>query len=310
MRLTPKIHSLQALRAIAAWLVITDHAILELTHNSPANPASNLAWSLGEAGVYVFFVLSGFIMVHISWDAFSQPGAPMQFLRRRLVRIVPLYWGATLLALAYHRVSATHGAHAGLRELTYSLAFIPYPGDDNSWRPILPGGWTLNYEMLFYGVFTLGLLLPRPRGLAVVASSLALFVGVGFFLPAGSLSVLASPIIFWFLLGMGLALQWHRHNFSEPAWLARPARFLEPLGDASYSTYLSHGFVLTLLLRLWQRTAGEPGIWIIPVSLVVTTLIGWIVHVSVEKPVLQRVNNWLRPRGRPAAALGVAGVGR
>jgi exopolysaccharide production protein ExoZ len=287
MRITAKIHTLQALRAVAAWLVITDHAILELSHNALSDPATHLAWTLGSVGVCLFFVLSGFVMVHISWDSFDLPGVARNFFKRRLVRVVPLYWAATLLALAYHHVSATHGADAGWPELALSLAFIPYPGDGHSWTPILPQGWTLSYEMLFYSIFAISLMRPRGIALSAVAAILVSFVGVGRFIPEGSLATLASPIVLWFILGMGLAVIWRRMRLFEPSWLLGSARILEPWGDASYSTYLSHGFVLTMLLRLWTKLVGEPSIWIIPVSLAVATLFGWLVHISLERPLLR-----------------------
>src|SRR5262249_30609999 len=263
-----KLHSLQAARAIAAWLVVTDHALLEITHGQPQNSVTHLAWNLGSAGVYVFFVISGFIMVHICWESFGRPAAPASFLRRRIIRIVPLYWLATVAALAYHRVSATHGAHAGWLELLYSLAFIPYSGDDG-WHPIVPGGWTLNYEMMFYVIFALSLSFRRQIALPAVGVTLGTLVMVGSLLPNETLAYLASPIVLWFLLGMGLAVLWRWWGFEEPTWLARSAKLLEPLGDASYSTYLASGLILTMLLRVWIMTAGPPSIWIVPVSLAV-----------------------------------------
>src|ERR1700743_3794055 len=90
---------LQALRAIAAWMVIADHALLAVTRGDPSSSVTSLAWALGDGGVYIFFVISGFIMVHISWNDFGQPGAAQRFMRRRIVRIVPLYWLATIGAL-------------------------------------------------------------------------------------------------------------------------------------------------------------------------------------------------------------------
>jgi Acyltransferase family len=77
-----KIHFLQTARAIAAWLVIAAHALLELSHNAPDSRVTHLAWSLGSAGVYVFFVISGFIMVHICWESFGSRAASVGFLRR------------------------------------------------------------------------------------------------------------------------------------------------------------------------------------------------------------------------------------
>jgi peptidoglycan/LPS O-acetylase OafA/YrhL len=299
MPMTAKIHALQAARAVAAWLVIADHAILETTHNAPADPATHAAWTVGSTGVYAFFVLSGFIMVYISWDEFGRPGAAARFLTRRLVRIVPLYWIATLCALAYHRVSATHGAHAGWAELGLSLAFIPYAGDGNSWTPILPQGWTLSYEMVFYAIFAASLHLSRRVALPLVGITLAAFVGLGLGsgLPQGSLTVLASPIVLWFVLGMCLGAAWRFNALREPRWLGRTAQYLEPFGDASYSTYLSHGIVLTLILRTFAIGGSGPGIWIVPISLVVATLVGLSVHVLVERPLLRTIDRVIRAPG-------------
>jgi exopolysaccharide production protein ExoZ len=291
-----KIHFLQAARAFAAWLVIADHALLELSHNAPNNQVTHLAWSLGSAGVYVFFVISGFIMVHICWDNFGRRAAPADFLRRRIIRIVPLYWVATVAALAYHKVSATHGANSGWSDLAYSLTFIPYSGDDG-WHPILPGGWTLNYEMMFYVVFALGLALPRKLALPGVGAALSAFVVVGPYCANGAVRYLASPIVLWFLLGMGLAVIWHWQDFAEPPWIAKSAKLLERFGDASYSTYLVHGLTLTVLLRTWTMVAGSPSAWIVPLSLVVATTAGLTTHMLVEKPVLRIVTNFCSPKG-------------
>jgi exopolysaccharide production protein ExoZ len=282
-----KIHSLQALRAVAAWLVVTDHALLEITKNQSEDSVTRVAWALGSGGVSVFFVISGFIMVHICWDNFGGWTAATKFLLRRVIRIVPLYWLATVAALAFHRISATHGAHDGWPQLIYSLSFIPYSGSEGSWSPILPQGWTLNYEMMFYAIFALGLSFQRKIGLPAVGVILVVFVTTGPLLRNQTLAYLASPIVLWFLLGMGLAALWHWRAFEEPNWLAGSARVLEGLGDASYSTYLVHGLILTALLRAWTIEAGPPSMWIVPVSLVVVTVAGWTTHLLVEKPFLR-----------------------
>jgi exopolysaccharide production protein ExoZ len=309
MRPNMKLHFLQALRAVAAWLVIIDHILLEITQNQPGNSLTHIAWTLGSAGVDVFFVISGFIMVHICWQNFGQWATAADFLRRRVIRIVPLYWLATLAALAYHRVSATHGAHADWSELLRSLAFIPYADHDGLWSPILPQGWTLSYEMMFYGLFASGLSCPRQIALPAVGVTLGVFVMAGPFLANETLAYLASPIVLWFVLGMGLAVIWRWRGLAEPGWLARPTKFLEPLGNASYSIYLSHGIVLTMLLRAWIRVAGPPSMWLVPISLVVATLAGWGVHVLVENPVLRITTNLWKSNRDIAAGAKVRGTG-
>ena len=291
-----KLHCLQALRAIAAWLVVADHALLDITGNDPANAITPIAWMLGDVGVYTFFAISGFIMVLISWDDFARQGATTKFLRRRIVRIVPLYWLATIAALAFHRVSATHGANAGWPELVQSLLFIPYRDEGSSgFYPILPQGWTLSYEMMFYAIFALALIFRRPIGLAAVGGSLAALTLARLVLPPGALAHLASPIVLWFVLGIAVGACWRLGSFAEPRWLAKRARLLEPFGDASYSTYLVHGLVLTVLLRLWTAVAGAPTLWFLPASLVVATIAGCAIHVLVEKPILRFMSRPFAP---------------
>jgi peptidoglycan/LPS O-acetylase OafA/YrhL len=296
-----KLHSLQALRAVAALLVVIDHALLEISDNQPGGLITHVAWTLGSAGVYVFFVISGFILVHISWGSFGRPSSATNFLRRRITRIVPLYWLATIAAFAYHKVSATHGASDSWPELVRSLAFIPYCGGDGSWDPVLPQGWSLNYEMMFYAIFALGLSFPRKIALPAVGITLGAFVVIQPLLPNETLAYLSSPIVLWFLLGMGLATLWHWGGFEESERLARSTRCLEPLGDASYSTYLVHGFILTIVLRAWLLAAGPPSIWVVPISVAITAIAGWATYRFVETPILRITAN-LWPPGRAIVA--------
>jgi exopolysaccharide production protein ExoZ len=286
-----KMHFLQALRAIAAWLVVADHGLLDVTHGDPRNPATPVAWTMGSLGVYVFFVISGFIMVQISWQDFGRRGAAANFLRKRIIRIVPLYWLATVAAFAFHKVSATHGANAGWLDLLRSLLFIPYPDEDGGWAPVLAQGWTLNYEMFFYAIFTAAMAFPRQIAVPAIVSALVIFTLLGSLLPAGVLTYLSSPIVLWFAMGIGLAVFWQSYGLSEPKWLASSARLFEPFGDASYSTYLVHGLVLTMLLRIWVTMAGAPSVWFVLVGFAVTTVAGVGIHVALEKPILRVANN-------------------
>ena len=294
------LHYIQALRAIAALLVVADHTLLNVVHDQSPT-MTQLAGRLGSAGVYLFFVISGFIMVHICWKTFGQKRAAVDFLRRRVIRIVPLYWFATIAAFAYHRVSATHGANADLSELLYSLAFIPHANNEGLWEPVLPQGWTLNYEMMFYLIFALSLFLPRHMALPALGLTLAAIVIAGPIMPNEALQYLASPIVLWFLFGVGLGTIWRWRDLKEPKWVARLGKPLGPLGDSSYSTYLVHGLVLTMLLRVWLMTAGPPSVWILFVSLAVATLAGWVIYSVFERPLLQKLGNFRRPIGKSAS---------
>jgi exopolysaccharide production protein ExoZ len=286
-----KIHSLQALRAVAASLVVADHALLDVTRGDVENSATSLAWMMGRIGVAIFFVISGFIMVHISWDDFGRRGAAAEFLRRRVVRIVPLYWLATIAAFGFHKVSETHGADAGWPELLRSILFIPYSNDDGGWAPILAQGWTLNYEMFFYALFAAALSFRRQIAVPAIVGTLVIFTFAGSFLTPGILAYLSSPIVLLFVVGIGLAVLWRSYGLVEPKWFERLAKTFEPFGEASYSTYLVHGLALTVLLRIWVMAAGATSIWFVPVGFAVATVAGLTVHAALEKPLLRMANS-------------------
>ncbi|MCE3271471.1 MAG: acyltransferase 3 family protein [Ramlibacter sp.] len=147
--------SVQYLRAVAALLVVLHHA------RSPKpwlfNPLEQ--FNGGTTGVDIFFVISGFIMFTAARG--EQVGT---FVWRRLVRVAPLYWIATLLMLAL----AVRGGEAltadRLATLWKSFLFIPHFSLDfpDQVYPYYIPGWTLNYEMFFYALFAVGIAVGRP----------------------------------------------------------------------------------------------------------------------------------------------------
>jgi exopolysaccharide production protein ExoZ len=282
-----KIHFLQALRAVAAWLVVIDHALLAISGDVPESPVTQLAWTLGDTGVYMFFVISGFIMVVISWRDFARPRAGAIFLRRRFTRIAPLYWIATIGALIFHGFSGTHVSGFHVSEFIRSLLFIPDTDKAGRVAPILQQGWTLSYEMMFYVLFGVALALKRRVAVVALVCALVALVLLKPFLPAGLPTALASPIVLWFVLGIAAGYVWCSLQVTEPQWLARSAGALEIFGDASYSTYLAHGMVVTLISRLWMHAFGALSYGIVPAALVLATLVGWLAHIVLEKPVLR-----------------------
>ncbi|PCD01740.1 hypothetical protein COC42_16645 [Sphingomonas spermidinifaciens] len=206
-----KIASLQGLRFFAALLVVVGHAQHELREARPDLAASwgrvPFDWGLG---VDIFFVISGFIMMHMMADRFAEPGAPGRFLVRRLIRIVPLYWLATtatlLTALGLYRTP--DGAVHALA----SYLFLPWPHPDGRGIfPVLSLGWTLNFEMLFYLIFAAALGLRRSAGLALIGATFVILIALGRLGPAvPALRFWGDTIIFEFLFGIALALAMRR----------------------------------------------------------------------------------------------------
>ena len=214
-----KLAAIQILRAVAALLVVVSHTILRQAEWAPTDPlTSQTAIHIGLLGVWIFFIISGFIMSYTYYDNFALHGAAGQFIASRIIRIVPIYWLATALEVA---LRLHHGAGLDVHKLICSLFFIPVavePGPMAAMRPTLGVGWTLNYEMMFYAAFASVLLLSRRKGLTVLMVLMAGVVLTGTFFkpiadtraPTNLITFYSDPIILLFGVGVliGAAARW------------------------------------------------------------------------------------------------------
>jgi peptidoglycan/LPS O-acetylase OafA/YrhL len=156
-------------------------------------------------------------MVYASEPLFARSGAALTFFSHRVVRIAPLYWLATATYLLVAAAVPAFAKGYTLDWVLTSLFFIPYPRPDGVMQPIVGQGWTLNYEMFFYLVFTLAVF--GRRAAAVTFASLVL-IGVvlaGLIVAPSrpAFAYLSDPIILEFALGMLLALA-YRHGARVP----------------------------------------------------------------------------------------------
>jgi peptidoglycan/LPS O-acetylase OafA/YrhL len=329
--------SIQALRAVAALLVVLYHAF-ELWGLRVDPAAPGVKWTNGAAGVDIFFAISGFVMVISSRRLVEKPDAWLVFLWHRVIRIVPLYWLLTTLKIL--GVVLLPGIVLRTSHDFYSVAasylFLPVVDTAGHFRPVLPVGWTLTYEFLFYLFFAAALAI-RIDVLRILVPGLGLIAAVALFRTETwpDWTILFNTIVLEFVFGVVLA-QWTLRGFRlAPAFatalvlggfvtilvlpmgpenlrllswglpafaivagavslepLVAPAlpRWLLALGDASYSIYLSHGFVLPALMLLIDRFVS-PGLSAqaitIILCLVVSSIAGWVVYLVVENPTLQ-----------------------
>lgn len=268
-----KLVHIQILRALAALSVAFLHA---------QNDAVGLAQRSGfaftvplrfpwVAGVDVFFVISGFIMVYASRDFFARPRAQSIFLARRIARIVPLYWFATTLylAIAWLAPQFLNGSPLSLWTILASYLFIPFDHPGGPTQPIYSLGWTLNYEMFFYALFSLSLLGRKETGLSI------LVIGLSGLVLAGRLHAFSQPLAFWtdpiiLEFAFGIIIGWLRLNHVS---LDRITRICLILGGVGY-----------LLADLNRGGPGDdlmrPLAWGLPAALLVAA-----VALGPEKPV-------------------------
>lgn len=202
-----KLEKVQGLRAIAAILVIIDHSLTMIPNYEFMTP---FAWFLGEQGVAIFFIISGFIMAYRPTDHRSTVAAKVFFFKR-LERVAPLYWIMTIFA-ATLIASGTwlKGRSVSLTDILMSLFFIPYGDGVSAMRPVLGQGWTLNYEMFFYALFAASLFFPRKLGLSLLSAIIFTLCIVGFVVgpgftgrdPTTALQFYTSPHLILFLFGI------------------------------------------------------------------------------------------------------------
>ncbi|WP_419729317.1 acyltransferase family protein [Lichenicola sp.] len=153
-------------RGIAALLVVAVHARSHLLQASGPFPGADL-FRFGHVGVDFFFVLSGFIILHVHAGDIGRPARLGHYLQRRVTRVLPLYW--VILALSLLVVLARH-PWPPWSVLVTSVLLLPLPG------PLLvPVAWTLQHEMVFYALFAM-LILDRRLGLALFGGWLLLIV--------------------------------------------------------------------------------------------------------------------------------------
>jgi exopolysaccharide production protein ExoZ len=189
----PTLKSIQYLRALAAFSVAAFHAF----------QWARIDFDIGAAGVDIFFVISGFIM----WRTTEGTRiTAWEFLRRRAIRIAPLYWVVTLglagVALIWPARFPDIDPQGG--HVLASLAFVQHRNPEGQPFPVLTPGWTLNYEAAFYLLFALALTLPRANRLLAVTFALVAVSAFGFFHPP-AYEMLANPLLLEFLAGVLLA---------------------------------------------------------------------------------------------------------
>src|SRR5215470_12318280 len=113
--------TIQVLRAFAAYLVVLVHLAPLVSMAGGAEDALGF----GYAGVDLFFVISGFIMVYTTSRRETQP---WDFFAHRIARVVPMYWLLTLVVFAgvVFVPSLFQSTQANVVQLIKSLFFVPF----------------------------------------------------------------------------------------------------------------------------------------------------------------------------------------
>ena len=272
-----KIDIIEFSRFVAAMLVMCVHIPI---------------FGFGAFGVDVFFIISGFVMMH------STETTSSNFFKKRLIRILPNYYiftlGVFILALKFPHL--LNNTTADLNHLLKSLFFIPFNKNETGHFPILFLGWTLNLEMLFYSIFALSLMINKKyRGFISSYILLTIFF-ISAYINSFPLKAYNDFIIFEFILGMIIYLIIFKKNYIEsflmllaiiigclfheinlnnrlliyglPSMIImflmilkfqnlKLSKFISMLGAGSYSLYLTHPYIIQFFDRFTNWFSGD-----------------------------------------------------
>jgi peptidoglycan/LPS O-acetylase OafA/YrhL len=203
----PTYTTVQMLRGFAASAVVLFHLLpFEQKYlTGPTIMPDTLV--VGQAGVDVFFVISGFIVTTVSINHAGRPRDSLDFLIRRFWRIYPAYWVyyAVLVAVYFSAPGLiNHSAHRGPSLLD---SFTLWPSDA---PPLLLVAWTLSFELYFYLVFSVLLcVVPRSRLGVVLPLWATLVIGGRLAMPlhhTALMDVVCNPLNLEFMTGCAIAL--------------------------------------------------------------------------------------------------------
>ena len=325
---------LQILRFVAALMVVYVHAAQLAVKATGSYGLFPREFPLaGQAGVDIFFVISGVIIaktaVGLSWQEFAW---------KRFRRIIPFYFIICIFAVL---LAIRSGTAISGRDLL--ATFLLWPATDAMTLPLVPVAWTLCYEALFYAAAAF--VLADRRWLFPV---LGLFVGsMALRQHCALFQFLGNPLIIEFLFGVALA---HAPAFQHAKWgiplgaaiiigagffdLAPLGNALEYLrgdeaflrvaiyglpaalivwgviqfkgrasawtrqGDASYSLYLTHSLFMPIFFVIWS-VIQLPTDLIIVISMAASVFFGWRIHLAIEMPMLNALKGQRIPSAQP-----------
>lgn len=234
---------LDGLRGMAALMVAGSHAAMLWAPGGSWGRADALvigALGYGWTGVVLFFVLSGWLLSLPFWR--DGVGDLAEFSRRRIGRVLPLFWFqvalfALLLALSLPMPGLQANAVIGDVGWQALMAFRLTPDAPGAWMSVW---WTLPLELSFYLILPLLFLLPlRLRWPSLIAL------------------LMLAP-----LLRATMALGWLGGPWARVLIDQLPARIdLFVIGVIAAGLWVQRGEWLTRLSAPVWRWLGVGGLW-------------------------------------------------
>ena len=296
----------------------------------------SIAFSYGYLGVDFFFVLSGFIIYYVNHARVGSAGWRASYIESRVTRIylpyLPLVVGLCLAYLALPRIASADNHWNWFSTLTL------LPSHNG---PALAVAWTLQHEVIFYGMALLFLYFRKVllgcvlgaiaavayhwtfggsyRGFSLIDLEFLFGIAAAWcvierkgpgdvVLALAGVAVCASFFVIndrnlSAIFGLGVALLLLPVVRAEASERIRVGASALLLGNASYAIYLVHHPMISVIARAMQSFAP---LFTLAVLIAVPVAAGIAYHLMFELPLLKRVRRLLSTR--PGLADATAGA--
>lgn len=323
-----RLYQLDALRGIAALMVVIFHYFFFYDKIYGHDFAIPEKMMVGKTGVYLFFMISGFV---IFWTL-EKVERPLDFIFSRFSRLYPAFWAAATFTFIFTNLVGPDRTVVSYETYLVNLTMIhEYLG----YRHVDGVYWTLTIELMFYG---LALTLMLMKALRFVDWFCLAWLGlIASMYPFGAVyGPAVDHLLFpyyapYFIMGVAFYRLWSKQaiwfpvtlitcamaivvtSYSAPfalagvlyvvafaliingrlQWLA--SRPLLWLGSISYCLYLVHQNFGYGLIQQAYKQGISPWLAIIA-SLLLSLLFAWLLHRYVEQPALKGLRRWYATR--------------
>lgn len=184
---SPRFHAVDGLRGFLALAVFFHHAVVSYFYYKTGHwafPPARFYVLLGEVGVALFFMITGFLF----WNKGLREGVHLRsqaMLWSRLCRLAPMYLCsvgfvfAVAIALTDFELRQAPIKFVGQVLSWGSFGFLeaqPINGFGESWLINAGVQWSLSYEWMFYLFLPLGLIFARGWGFVLLSAFVAAYI--------------------------------------------------------------------------------------------------------------------------------------
>lgn len=207
--------NLQALRGIAALLVVMHHSLGHFKAMGLSNPVFEFIALHGNIGVDIFFVISGYVMAKTTSKSTPGLATSSQFISKRFARIYLGYWPIFFIALIIYQFHRPD--YLADKAVLQSFSLLMF---GNYAELVITPAWSLTFELYFY--LLIGLILCsrilKPIPIFIAISSLIVLKSI--FTKLGNnqwLDFFFSPYIYEFIFGYLIFYYWQ--YISSKQWI-------------------------------------------------------------------------------------------